>query len=172
MVFYFRNKSLKVILIWFIFTFHFSPVFGGKIYIQAGKQIDIKFISDISTETEQPMRLEQIAEVASEDTIAGVIVFKPGCKIFGEIKANKPGHLGKPGNLRVRIDSVQTVQGKTVPIRQPLVLSITGKSHKRKALMMLPLLGYGYFIKGEHAILKVKDKIITAKTARMEEINF
>lgn len=171
-VFRSRKSALQILLFVLLMWFPLSLVFGGKIYIQEGKQIGIKFISDISTESDQIPKLEDIAEVASSDTIAGIIVFKPGCKIFGDIKVKKPGRLGKPGSLRAQIDSIQTVQGKVVPVRQPLVLSITGKSHRKKAYMMLPLLGYGYLIKGEHAILSIKDKVITAKIARMEEINF
>ena len=172
MMFRFRNNALQVLLIAFLVWLPISTVIGGKIYIQEGKQIGIKFNDDISTESDQIPKLGDIAEVASSDTIAGVIVFQPGCKIFGDITMKKPGHLGKPGSLRAQIDSVQTVQGKIVPIRQPLVLSITGKSNRKKAFMMLPLLGYGYLVKGDHAILQVKNKIITAKIARMEEINF
>lgn len=165
------EKSL-VVFITLVICALISPAFGGKIYIPEGKQVSIKFTNDISTESGQIPKLNDIAEIASPDTIGGIVVFQPGCKIFGDIKMKKPGHLGKPGNLRIQIDSVQTIQGKIVPIKQPLVLSITGKANKKKALIMLPLLGYGYFVKGDHAILKVKDKIITAKIARMEEIDF
>lgn len=167
-----HKRTPQILLIAFFICLLLSPIFGGKIYIQEGKQIDIKFKADISTESDQIPKLEDIAEVASSDTIAGIIVFQPGCKVFGDISMKKPGHLGKPGSLRARIDSVQTVQGKIVPIRQPLVLSISGNGHRKKAFMMLPLLGYGYFIKGDHAILQVKDKTIAAKIARMEEISF
>jgi hypothetical protein len=165
-------KALLVSAIAFLFWLFSSPIFGGKIYIQEGKQIGIKFKTDISTESEQVPKFGEIAEVASSDTIAGVVVFQPGCKVFGDIKFKKPGHLGKPGSLRVQIDSVQTIQGKMIPIKQPLVLSITGKSNKKKALLMLPLLGYGFLVKGDHAVLQEKDKIIPAKTARLEEIIF
>jgi hypothetical protein len=150
----------------------FSAVFAGKVYIQEGKIIGLKFKADISTEMDQVPVFSEIVEVASSDTVAGIVVFQPGCKVFGDVKLKKPGHLGKPGSLRMQIDSVQSVQGKIIAIKQPLVMSIVGKSKKKKALLMLPLLGAGYFIKGEHAILKEKDKIILAKTARLEEITF
>jgi hypothetical protein len=172
MAFHSGHKALYVPVIAFLFWLSFSPAFGGKIYIQEGKQIGIKFKADISTESDQEPKFGDIAEVASSDTIAGIVVFQPGCKVFGDIKLKKPGHLGRPGSLRVQIDSVQTIQGKMIAIKQPLVLSLTGKSNKKKALLMLPLLGYGYLIKGDHAILQEKDKIIPAKTARLGEINF
>jgi hypothetical protein len=165
-------KAFCLPVIAFLLWLVSSPIFGGKIYIQEGKQIGIRFKADISTDSDQAPKFGDIVEVASSDTIAGVVVFQPGCKVFGDIKLKKPGHLGKPGSLRVQIDSVQTIQGKIIPIKQPLVLSLTGKSNRKKALLMLPLLGYGYLVKGDHAILQEKDKTIPAKTARLEEINF
>jgi hypothetical protein len=161
--------------LWAVFLFAFlwpEPAICGKIYVAADTKIELILKTPISTSDEKPPLLSEIMEISSSDSIAGIEVFRKGGRIFGEItEFSKPGHLGKAGSLKIRIDSLQTVQGKIVVIK-PVSLSASGKSKRLKAFLMLPLLGSGYFVKGSDAVLGEKGMIIPVRTAKFEEITF
>jgi hypothetical protein len=155
-----------------VIVMQFSIGHCGKVYIAADKTIDLLFKVPLTTKLDNPPALTDIIEIASSDTVAGIQVLRKGGKVFGAIvDFARPGHLGKAGSLKIRIDSLQTALGRNVALKT-LVLSATGKSKKLKAYLMLPLLGAGYFVKGGDAVLAEKDQRITVRTARFEEINF
>jgi hypothetical protein len=149
-----------------------QPAFSGKVYIGADTQVGVILLDSISTSLPRPQSFDGILVIDSSYNVAGVEVFKKGAKASATvISYSGAGHLGKGGSIKIRIDSLQTVTGKMVAVR-PLELSVTGKGKKLKAYLMLPLLGYGYFIKGEDATLGHKGQVFHLRTAKFEEINF
>jgi hypothetical protein len=144
----------------------------GQVYLSADSQVEIVMKTPIGTKDEKPKSLGEYLEIAANDSSAGIEIFKKGGKVFAElITFERPGGLGKAGSLQIRIDSLQTVQGKRIAVK-PVVLSAEGKAKKLKAYLMIPLLGYGFFVKGEHAVLGEPGKTILVRTARFEEIRF
>ena len=154
--------------------FLYSDGYCDKINLSAGSKIKIRYKKQLTTESVKIQSLSNIMEVVSGDVVAGIEVFRPEAKVYGEVLTHKkPGRLGKPGYIKVRIDSVEAIGGSNIAVK-PIPLSATGKSKRLKAYLLLPLLGYGYFfVKGGHAMLgEDQEKIITVKTARFEEIHF
>jgi len=144
----------------------------GKVYLGADTKVEIILKTPLTTVDDKPPVFAELIEIASSDTVAGIEVFRKGGKVFGEIQVfTKPGHLGKAGKIKIKIDSLQTVQGKAVAVK-PIDLSASGKSKRLKAYLMLPLLGSGYFVKGDDAVLGEKGQIIPVSTAKFEEITF
>ncbi len=144
----------------------------GKVYVGAETKVDVLFKAPLSTSEDKPQDLSAILEIAKSDTVAGIEVFRKGGKVYGEVlEYVKPGHLGKPGSIRVRIDSLQTVQGRNIGVK-PLGFSAVGKARKVRAYLMLPLLGYGYFVKGGDALLGEAGQVIPVRTAKFEELGF
>lgn len=149
-----------------------TTAYCDKININAGREIKIKYKSKLSTELDKSKNLSDVLEIAQNISVAGIDVFKAGGTVYGEIlKFKKPGRLGKPAVIKVRIDSVQAINGKNIAVK-PVPLSVKGKSKRLKAYLLLPLLGYGYFIRGGHALLGSDEIELTVKTARFEEITF
>ncbi|MCD6161525.1 MAG: hypothetical protein J7K40_03810 [candidate division Zixibacteria bacterium] len=150
-----------------------TAAYCDKINVSAGREIKIKYKSKLSTELEQSKKLSDILEISQNVAIGGIDVFKAGGTVYGEIiKFKKPGRLGKPAVIKVRIDSVQAIGGKNIRVK-PVSLSAKGKSKKLKACLLLPLLGYGYFfVRGGHALLGSDEIELTVKTARFAEIAF
>jgi len=145
---------------------------GGKVNLPAGMEISLKFKNQLSTEAEGAPPLNDILEIAAGSTIAGVEVLAPGGRVFGRvIEFKKPRSVGRGGSIKIEIDSVQTMLGKNIPIK-PVMLSVHGKNKRTKAIPLLLLLGYGFLVKGEHAVLGEQEKVITVKTAKFEEIVF
>ncbi len=145
----------------------------GKVNVGAGTKIDLVLKAPITTKSEQTPSLSTLFEIASADSSAGVEIFRKGGRVYGQMmKFERPGHMGNPGRIQVRIDSVQTSKGKILAVK-PLILSAEGKAKKLKAYLMLPLLGYGYFfVKGGHATLGEPGQIMQVSTAKFEEIVF
>jgi hypothetical protein len=99
-------------------------------------------------------------------------VIRQGDAVYCEIiKFKKPGLLGGGGEIEIRIDSVQTALGKNIKVDSES-LKAKGKSKRLKALLMLPILGYGILIRGDHAELGRQDDTITLKTSELEQISF
>jgi hypothetical protein len=155
-------------------SFAFLPgnAFCGKVYLGADTQIMVVILDLISSGAARPESLNGILAIDSTYYIAGIEVFRKGGKVAGKvIEYSQAGHLGKAGFLKIRIDSLQTAVGKMVAVR-PLELSAAGKAQKLKAYLMLPLLGYGYFVKGTDAVLGQKGQKISVRTVKFEEIEF
>jgi hypothetical protein len=167
-----RNIRIGLIFVFLSAAFLFEDGFCGKVYLSADTKIDISLKSPISTKDPRPESIGAIFEVVSADSAAGIEVFRKGCRVFGRIvEFKQAGHLGKAGTLKISIDSVQTIQGKAVAVKS-LFLSAQGKGKKLKAYMMLPLLGAGYFIKGDEAVLDAPPQPIPVHTLKFEEIAF
>jgi hypothetical protein len=163
--------KLITIILFFLSLFYQSG-HCGKAYLSADTKVDITIKSPISTKDPQPKSLIGIIEIASSDSAAGVEIFRKGGKVAGRILEYKgAGHIGKPGALKIALDSLETVQGRMVAIK-PFFLSADGKGKRLKACLMLPLLGAGYFVKGSDAILAAPPTPITVRTAKFEEITF
>jgi hypothetical protein len=145
----------------------------GKVNVGAGTKVNLILKAPITTKSEKAPDPAVIIEVASTDSLAGVEIFRKGNRIYGSVlKFDRPGHLGKPGSIRVRIDSVQTSKGMVIAVK-PLTLSAEGKAKKLKAYLTLPFLGYGYFfVKGGHATIGEPGQILQVSTAKFEEIVF
>jgi hypothetical protein len=165
-----KMKYLKIALLLAVLLCRIG--YCGKAYMSANTKVDITIKTPISTKDQKPSSLKGIIEIASADSSAGVEIFRKGGQVFGRIvEFAKAGNLGKPGALRIILDSLETVQGKIVAIK-PLPLSAVGKGKKLKAYLMLPLFGAGYFVKGSDAILEARPEPITVQTAKFEEITF
>jgi hypothetical protein len=169
-----RVSSARIIFYAFAFIFlTCGKGFCDKVNLSAGSKIEIRYKRSLTTRSDKPPSTDKIFEVAAGDTIASIEIFHPGSRVFCRIiEFDKPGHLGKPGFIQLQIDSVEAVGGRNIAV-VPIQLSARGQSKKLKACLFLPLLGYGYFIKGGQAALGDDgQKIITVKTARYEEIHF
>ena len=166
-------RSVRIIIGFLTAIILFNSIaYCDKININAGREIKIKYKSKLSTELEKSKNLSNVLEIAQNVSVAGIDVFKAGGIVFGEIlKFKKPGRLGKPAVIKVRIDSVQAISGKNIAVK-PVPLSAKGKNKRLKAYLLLPLLGYGYFIRGGHALLGSDEIELTVKTMRFEEITF
>jgi hypothetical protein len=165
------NGKLITIVLLFLALFYQNG-YCGKAYLSADTKVDITIKSPISTKDPRPQSLIGVIEIASNDSAAGVEIFRKGGKVFGRILEYKgAGHIGKPGALKIVIDSLETVQGKVIAIK-PFFLSASGKGKRLKACLMLPLLGVGYFVKGSDAILAAPPTPISVRTAKFEEITF
>ena len=165
--------SVKIVISFLTAIILFNTTaYCDKININAGREIKVKYKSKLSTEIEKSKNLSEILEIAHNISVAGIDVFKAGGTVYGKVlKFNKPGRLGKPAVIKVRIDSVQAISGKNIAVK-PVPLSAQGKSKRLKAYLLLPLLGYGYFIRGGHALLGSDEIELTVKTLRFEEITF
>lgn len=69
------------------------------------------------------------------------------------------------------MDSVHTALGENIRL-EPTILKSKGKSNRLKALLMLPVPGYGFLIKGKHAELGRQNNIITPKTIEFNAISY
>jgi hypothetical protein len=166
-------KSLLAVFVFACLLLWPREAVCGKVNIAAGTKVAIHLKAPVSTENEAPSNLASIFEIASSDSMAGIEVFKKGGRVIGRVvEFKKPGRLGKPGEVQVRVDSLETVWGKLIAVR-PVTLSVVGKAKKLKAYLTLPLLGYGYFfVKGGHAVLGAADQEYQVLTAKFEEITF
>jgi hypothetical protein len=143
---YFSRTFTPMIFLVFVYIIVPAVAFCGKVYIPKGTEIPVKFKSDITSDRgSKPSSLD----------------------IFHK----KPGLLGGGGEIEIRIDSVQTALGKNIKVDSES-LKAKGKSKRLKALLMLPILGYGILIRGDHAELGRQDDTITLKTSELEQISF
>ena len=146
--------------------------FCGKVYIPQGTEISVKFKADLTTKSDNIPSGTEIFEVATNQKITGVEAIRQGGSVYCEIiKFKKPGFLGSGGEIEIRIDSIQTALGKNIKVDNKLLIA-KGKNKKLKAFLMLPVLGYGFFIKGDHAQLGRQNDVINLKTSEFETINF
>lgn len=161
-------------MIFLIFVYIIVPAvaYCGKVYIPQGTEIPVKFKIDITSDRgSKPSSLE-ILEVASNQKISGMGVIRQGDAVYCEIiKFKKPGLLGGGGEIEIRIDSVQTALGKNIKVESES-LKAKGKSKRLKALLLLPALGYGILIKGDHAELGKQNDTVILKTSELEQISF
>ena len=149
-----------------------SIAYCGKVYIPKGTEIPVKFKITFSTELEDIPTDDEIFEVASNQVISGIKVIQQGGKAYCKtIKFKKPGFLGGGGAIEVRIDSIKTTLGRNIHMESKTIKS-QGKSKRLKALLMLPVLGYGFLIKGEHAELGKQNDTIILQTSKLETISF
>ena len=167
-----RPAAAATILILFLFSVYCPQANCGKVNLPAGMEIGLKFKNPLSTKSETAPPLNDIIEVAVGDTIAGVGVLARGGRVYGRvIEFKKPRSVGRGGSIKIELDSIQTVLGKNIQIK-PIILSARGKNKRTKAIPLLLLLGYGFFVKGEHAVLGEQEKAITVRTAKFEELVF
>lgn len=155
-----------------IFIF-FPPVLhAGKVYIPKGTEIPAKYRLTLSTELKNKPAESEVFEIASNQKISGINVIRQGDTVYCEIvKFKKPGLLGGGGAIEVRIDSIQTALGKNIRVESETLMA-KGKSKRLKAILMLPLLGYGILVKGEPAELGRQNETVILKTSELEQINF
>lgn len=169
---HFKNTIVIGLVTFGISLISFPAAFGGKVYIPQGTEIQAKFKADITTETGMKPSGMEILEVAADQKISGIGVIRQGDKVFCEvIKFKKPGLLGGGGAIEVKIDSIQTALGKNIKTESKTLTAI-GKSKRLKAILMLPVLGYGILIKGDHAELGKQNGTVTLKTSELELITF
>lgn len=157
-----------------IFAFILVPgeAYSGKVYIPSGTEIQAKFKADITSDRGIKPSGTDIFEVAANQKISGVGVIRQGDAVYCEIiKFKKPGLLGGGGEIEIRVDSIQTALGKNIEVESK-ILKAKGKSKRLKALLMLPVLGYGILIKGDHAELGKQNDTITLTTSELEQISF
>jgi len=167
---------LKSIVIFSILTaayFVFIPAGScGKAYIPKGTEIAISYKINLSTELKEKPTATEIFEIAANQTISGIEVIQQGGKVFCEITDfKKPGLLGGAGFIEVRIDSVRTALGRNITV-EAKILNSQGSSKRLKALLMLPILGYGLLVKGEHAELGKQNETVILKTSELNSISF
>jgi hypothetical protein len=79
--------------------------------------------------------------------------------------------LGGGGKIEIRIDSVQTALAKNIDVESTL-LKAKGKSKRLKAILMLPILGYGILVRGDQAELGKQNDTLILKTSELEQISF
>lgn len=150
----------------------FSAAISGKVYIPQGTDIQVKFKADITTGADIKPLDTEILEIAADQKFSGINVIRQGDKVFCRIiKFKKPGLLGGGGAIEVRVDSVQTALGKNIGVESK-TLTAKGKSKRLKALLLLPALGYGILIRGDHAELGRQNDTVTLKTSELEQISF
>lgn len=170
------RHSLKPFILAFssycIYLIFPSTVYSGKVYISKGTEIQAKYKLNLSTELKNQPAAIEIFEIASNQKISGIGVIRQGDAVYCEIvKFKKPGLLGGGGAIEIRIDSIQTALGKNIKV-ESITLKAEGKSKRLKAILMLPILGYGILIKGDQAELGKQNDTITLKTAELEQIAF
>jgi len=170
------KDSKKTIVIglasWAVTLLYSQAAVCGKIYIPQGTEITVKFKTDITTESESEPPGTDIFEAASNLKISGVEVIRQGDKVFCRIiEFKKPGLLGGGGAIEVKVDSVQTSLGQNIDV-ETRSLTAKGKSKRLKAILMLPVLGYGILIKGDNAKLGGQNDTVILKTSQLERITF
>ena|GEM_PF-1757609 len=149
-----------------------STLYAGKVYIPKGTEIPVSYKLTLSTELKTQPAAGEIFEIAADQKISGIGVIRQGDAVYCEIiKFKRPGSLGSGGTIEIRVDSIQTALGKNIEVEGKL-LRAKGKSKKLKAILMLPLLGYGILIKGEPAELGKQNDTIILKTSELEQITF
>ena len=149
-----------------------STVYSGKVYISKGTEIPVIYKLTLSTELKNQPAASEIFEIASDQKISGIGVIRQGDAVYCEIiKFKKPGLLGSGGEIEIRIDSIQTALGKNIRVESKS-LKAKGKSKRLKAILMLPLLGYGILVKGDQAELGKQHDTINLKTSELEQITF
>jgi hypothetical protein len=157
-----------LILIWFFIILCVSAVneaFPQTVVIPEETKIKVLIDSDLST-SQDPVNSTIYYKVAESVSLFNVIVIESGNPVKARItEIKKKGPLGKPGKIAVTIESVQAEDGTFVPIK-PFRISHKGKSKKTKSLLMLPLLGLGYFIKGGEATIPEGDTLTVKTKAR------
>jgi len=166
------NSVLFTAIIFSIFLLTTSQTYGGKVYIPKGTEISVKYKLNLTTEMAPKPSGGEIFEVASKQVISGIEVFQLGGEVFCEItKFKKPGLLGGGGEIEIRIDSVMTTLGKNIAVENQ-ILKCKGKSNRLKAILMIPVLGYGFLVKGEHAELGKPNETIILKSSELNSISF
>lgn len=149
-----------------------SLAYCWKVYIPQGTEIPAKYKLTLTTELKNKPAENEVFEITSNQKISGIGVIRQGDKVFCEIiKFKKPGFLGGAGAIEVRIDSIKTALGRNIQIETKTIKS-KGKNKRLKALLMLPVLGYGFLIKGEHAELGKQNDTIILRTSKLEVISF
>jgi hypothetical protein len=155
-----------------VYLFFTPQTYGGKVYVPKGTEISVKYKLNLTTEMAPKPYGGEIFEVASKQVISGIEVFQAGGEVFCEItKFKKPGLLGGGGEIEIRIDSVKTTLGKNIAVESQILKS-KGKNNRLKAILMVPILGYGFLVKGEHAELGKPNETIILKTAELNSITF
>lgn len=86
--------------------------FSGKHKLAEGTDVELQFAQDLSSSTSfegDPVMLTLVKDLMVGD----VVVAKAGSKAYGEVtKAQKSGMMGKPGQLDIRLDYLQTGDSK------------------------------------------------------------
>jgi hypothetical protein len=170
------RKSLKPFALalssFFICLFFTSVNYAGKVYIPKGTEIPAKYRLTLTSELKEKPTGNEIFEIASDQKISGIGVILQGDAVYCEIiKFKKPGLLGGAGEIEVRVDSIQTALGKNIKVESK-ILKAKGKNKRLKAILMLPLLGYGILIKGDQAELGKQNDTVILKTSQLEKIAF
>jgi len=170
------RPALKIIIfmatLFMIYMMASSTAYCGKVYIPKGTEISVKYKINLSTELKSKPAADEVFEIASSQLISGIEVIQSGGEVFCEVtKFKKPGLLGGAGEIEVRIDSVRTALGKNITV-QSKIFKCKGKNSRLKAILMLPILGYGLLIKGEHAELGKQNETVDLKTLELNSISF
>jgi hypothetical protein len=165
-----KSAGLLVVLLALMISAPYA--FAGKVYIPKGTEISVSYKVDISTGAKSRPAGDEILEIAADQTISNVKYLKKGGKVYCDIiKFKKPGLLGGGGTIEIRVDSVQTTLGKNISVENQ-ILKAQGKSKKLKAIGMLPLLGYGLLVKGDHAKLAKRGETVVLKIPELISISY
>lgn len=169
---YSMKPLIPALLFCYVFIFLPPVLHAGKVYIPKGTEITAKYRLTLSTELKNEPTASEIFEIASDQKISGIKVIRQGDSVYCEIiEFKKPGLLGGGGAIEIRIDSIQTAMGKNIRVESE-TLKTKGKSNRLKAILMLPLLGYGILVKGEPAELGRQNDTVILKTSQLEQITF
>lgn len=125
-------------------------------------KIEVKLDQEIGT-ANPPRRREVSFKVKERVTSLGVTILDEGDPGIGRIvKFKSPGRMGKPGEIAVRVDSVRAQDGEYLAVKGPR-LEGRGESRERRACLLLPLFGIGYFTRGGDAFIP-KDTTVVVVT--------
>ncbi len=104
--------------------------------IPAGSIVRVRLLNSISSASAssgQGFDAELLAPIEVHQTLA----FPRGARLRGRVVSAKPsGRLHDPGFLRLTLDSIQTLDGKWIPISTSSV-SARGRNHKRRNLTLI-----------------------------------
>jgi hypothetical protein len=85
---------------------------SGKYKLAEGTDVELQFAQELSSSTSfegDPVALTLVKDLKVGD----VVVAKAGSKAYGQVtKAQKPGMMGKAGQLEIRLDYLQADGGK------------------------------------------------------------
>lgn len=109
---------------------------SSPLKIPSGTAIRVRLLNSISSQTASPGAGFD-AELTARIEVHRSLAFPRGCRVRGRVVSARPsGRLHHSGFLKLTLDSLQTIDGKWVPVSTTSV-SAHGKSHERRNLTLI-----------------------------------
>jgi hypothetical protein len=147
------------------FTILVDSVLAAAMNMPAGTTVITQLDERVSTKTHRVGDTVKMSVVVPVN-VNGTVLIDQGAAVIAEVLAlKKPGSVGNPGSLEVRVKSVRAVDGTLVPLA-PETKRAEGEGKQGQSVILTLLCCVLFLLqKGENAEVAAGTQVITATLA-------